>query len=78
VHLFAHLYNSAGQRIAHVDGPTYVVAAWHTGDLVVSRFDLPAGGAFVRAGMYAYPSLAPVPVLDAAGNSSGDWIDFPP
>jgi len=32
----------------------------------------------VQAGMYSYPSLAPVSVLDASGNPAGQWIDFPP
>jgi hypothetical protein len=76
--VFAHLYDASGQRIAQVDGPTYPPATWRSGDLVANRFALPEGGAFVRAGMYAYPSLAPVQVLDVAGNPAGQWIDFPP
>jgi hypothetical protein len=30
----------------------------------------------VRAGMYAFPSLAPVPVLDGAGQPAGEWLEF--
>ena len=77
--MFAHLLDDTGARIlAQADGPTYSAADWQAGDLVASRFALPAGGALVRAGMYAYPSLDPVPVLDAAGNPAGQWIEFPP
>ncbi|MEP7358434.1 MAG: hypothetical protein ABI847_14400, partial [Anaerolineales bacterium] len=75
-HVFAHLLDTAGQRVAQVDAPTYPGAAWRDGDRVVSQFALPAG-ARVRAGMYAYPSLAPVAVLDAAGNPAGDFLLFP-
>jgi hypothetical protein len=76
-HLFAHLYAGGDQRLAQVDAPTYGPAAWRPGDLVVSHFALPSGGSVVRAGMYAYPSLAPVAVLDAAGNPAGEWLEFP-
>jgi hypothetical protein len=76
-HLFAHLLDANGARLAQVDAPTYPGEAWREGDLVVSVFDLPAGGAAVRVGMYAYPSLAPVPVLDAAGAPAGEWVEFP-
>jgi 4-amino-4-deoxy-L-arabinose transferase-like glycosyltransferase len=76
-HLFAHLLDASGARIAQVDAPTYDPAAWRAGDLVVSFFALPPGGVTVRAGMYAYPSLAPVPVLDAAGEPAGDFLLFP-
>ncbi len=76
--VFAHLYDAAGQRIAQVDGSTYPAESWRAGDLVANRFALPEDGTTVRAGMYAYPSLEPVSVLDAAGNPAGQWIDFPP
>ena len=75
-HLFAHLLDAAGDRVAQEDVPTYPGAAWRAGDLVASHFALPAGAA-VRTGMYAYPSLAPVAVLDAAGNPAGDFLLFP-
>jgi hypothetical protein len=72
-HLFAHLLDASGSRIAQEDAPTYPGAAWRAGDLVVSQFALPVG-ASIRAGMYAYPSLSPVLVLDAAGNPAGDFL----
>ncbi|MCC6188724.1 MAG: glycosyltransferase family 39 protein [Anaerolineales bacterium] len=75
-HLFVHLIAADGQRLGQVDAPTYPAEDWRPGDLVVSHFALPAGGAAVRVGMYAYPSLAPVPVLDAAGDPAGEWLEF--
>jgi hypothetical protein len=76
--VFAHLYETTGQPLAQVDQPASPSDSWRAGDLVVSRFRLPAGGTVVRAGMYAYPSLTPANVLDAAGNPAGQWVDFPP
>jgi hypothetical protein len=76
--VFAHLYDASGQRIAQEDGATYPPESWEPGDLVANRFTLPESGSLVRAGMYAYPSLEPVAVLDVAGNPAGQWIDFPP
>ncbi len=75
-HFFAHLLDEGGDRLAQMDAPTYAPDAWRSGDLVVSYFALPAGGAQVRAGMYAFPSLAPVAVLDGAGNPAGEWLVF--
>jgi 4-amino-4-deoxy-L-arabinose transferase-like glycosyltransferase len=76
--VFAHLLDAAGQRLAQVNGPTYPPDAWRAGDLVANRFALPEGGSVVQAGMYAYPSLQPVEVLDAADNPAGQWLTFPP
>jgi hypothetical protein len=76
-HTFAHLLDGNGARIAQADQPTYPSENWRAGDLVVSYFMLSDTGASVRAGMYAYPSLEPVLVLDVNGNPVGEWIEFP-
>jgi hypothetical protein len=76
-HVFAHLLNADGERVAQFDAATYPVRDWRAGDLVVSYFPLGGAGVSVRAGMYAYPSLAPVAVLDANGNPAGEWVEFP-
>lgn len=75
--IFAHLLDAGGVRVAQADTPTYPVAGWRVGDLVVSYFPLAGDGATVRAGMYGAQSLAPVDVLDAAGNPAGQWVEFP-
>jgi hypothetical protein len=80
-HVFAHLLDSGGARLAQADEATLGVSAWRAGDVVVNYFSLDQAktgtGAAVRAGMYTYPSLAPASVLDAAGNRAGDWLIFP-
>lgn len=77
--VFAHLLDTSGARLAQADESTLGVREWRAGDTVVNYFDLghAAGGTDVRAGMYAYPSLTPVDVLDAAGNPAGEWLVFP-
>ena len=78
-HVFAHLLDASGAKLAQADEPTLGVGAWRAGDMVVNYFTLGGAGAgvAVRSGMYAYPSLGPASVLDAAGNPSGDWLEFP-
>jgi hypothetical protein len=76
-HVFAHLLNANGGRLAQDDQATYPARDWRVSDLVVSYFMLDGEGVTVRAGMYAYPSLSPVNVLDANGNPAGEWIEFP-
>jgi hypothetical protein len=75
-HAFAHLYDAGGARVAQVDQATYGSSDWRVGDIVVTYFVLRGEGALVRSGMYAYPSLAPVAVLDGQGNPAGEWIEF--
>jgi 4-amino-4-deoxy-L-arabinose transferase-like glycosyltransferase len=75
--VFAHLLDATGAKLAQVDEATFGMRAWRPGDVVVNFFALGQGGASVRAGMYAYPSLTPASVLDAAGNPAGDWLIFP-
>jgi hypothetical protein len=31
----------------------------------------------MRVGMYRYPSLEAVPVLDVAANPAADWLEIP-
>ena len=78
-HVFAHLLDASGALVAQRDEPTLSTGYWRAGDLVVNYFDLNAAGSpgSVQSGMYAYPSLAPVDVLDAAGNPAGQWLAFP-
>jgi 4-amino-4-deoxy-L-arabinose transferase-like glycosyltransferase len=78
-HVFAHLLDASGKPVSQVDEATLATRYWSAGDLVVNYFDLNAAGSqgSVQSGMYAYPSLAPVDVLDAAGNPTGQWLAFP-
>lgn len=73
---FVHLLDANGGRVAQADLPTYPTAYWRADDLVVSYFPLDGTGATIRTGMYGAQSLAPVQVIDIAGNPAGEWIDF--
>ncbi len=81
-HLFNHLIDGAGARIAQADAAAFAGAQWRPGDVVISRFLLPLTGApapplTLRVGMYRFPSLESVPVLDEAANPAGDAVTWP-
>ncbi len=81
-HIFNHLLDAGGARLAQADAAAFAGPQWRTGDVVVSRFVLPvpAGVApplTMRVGMYRFPSLESVPVLDEAANPAGDAVELP-
>ncbi len=77
-HLFVHLVDAEGKRWGQHDMAGLDSAAWQTGDLVLTRFsietnaDAPQGQYWIHLGMYTFPDIVNVPVLDAAGNPAGD------
>ncbi len=81
-HLFNHLLDGGGNRVAQADGAAFGSEQWRAGDVVISRFLLPVDGLpdgplTMRVGMYRFPSLAAVPVLDEAANPAGDAVELP-
>ena len=81
-HWFTHLIGPDGQRWGQVDGSGYPAQAWRPGDVIALRFgpftlplDAPSGRYHVRIGMYTYPEIVNVPVLDSGGNPVGDYVD---
>jgi 4-amino-4-deoxy-L-arabinose transferase-like glycosyltransferase len=79
---FNHLVNDQGQRISQVDVAAFDPSQWQAGDEMVSRFIMPwpvdsSEQLTMRVGMYRYPSLENVPLLDEAGNPYSDAADFP-
>ena len=70
-----HFFNHAANGQA--DGVGFASRDWRDGDVVVSYFDLQPVGP-VRVGMYEYPSVTNVPVLDAAGNPYSDAVTAGP
>ena len=66
-----HFFNHA--EGAQVDGAGYPSRYWREDDLVISFFDLQAAGP-VRVGMYEYPSVINVPVMDVAGEPFSDAV----
>jgi hypothetical protein len=71
-----HFFNHAAA--AQADGAGYPARYWRDGDRVISFFDLDSGGGPVRVGMYEYPSVTNVPVMDAAGNPYSDAVTVTP
>jgi hypothetical protein len=80
-HLFNHLIDGTGARIAQADAAVFSGAQWQPGDVVLSRFllllpDVPTPPLTMRVGMYRYPSLEAVPVLDEAANPAADAVEL--
>ncbi len=79
---FNHLLDNAGQRVAQMDAPAFDPSQWRAGDTLISRFHVPwaqeiSAPVTMRVGMYRYPSLENVPLLDVAGNPYADAAEFP-
>jgi len=83
-HFFNHLVDTHGERWAQKDGPSLPSWAWRPGGRILNTFTLnldpniPPGRYWVRTGMYRYPEVENVPVLDEAGNPIGDAITLGP
>lgn len=81
-HIFNHLIDGDGRRVAQADGAAFAGRQWRPGDVVISRFFLPLPGATepsyaMRVGMYRFPSLESVPILDEAANPAADAVVIP-
>jgi hypothetical protein len=80
-HWFNHLYNAQGVRLQQADQSAFYAGAWREGDYVISFFTLTdpptdLSSLTMRSGMYVYPSLEGVSVLDIAANPAGDFIEI--
>ena len=80
-HIFNHLLEAAGARVAQADAAAFAASQWRAGDTIISRFVLPLTPDAVppltmRVGMYHYPSLEAVPVLDEAANPISDAFEI--
>jgi len=84
---FVHLLDSSGVLRAQSDSAprrgTYPTSIWTTGEIVLdSRVlvvpqDAPPGDYQIEVGMYEWPGLKRLPVLDAEGRVQGDHIVLP-
>jgi hypothetical protein len=72
-HWTNQLYDAAGKRVGQMDGVGFPAHSWRAGDTVVTWFDVPiapdaAPGVYqMRVGMYTYPDIKTVPVVDGPG-----------
>ena len=81
-HIFNHLIDAHGQRVAQVDAAVFAASQWRQGDIVISHFQIPwpdnaAKPLTARTGMYSYPALEPVLLFDVAGNPYTDAVEIP-
>jgi hypothetical protein len=79
---FNHLLDKNAARIGKSDDAAYTPGLGYSGDTIVSRFLIPwpetaAPPHTMRVGMYRYPSLENVPLIDEAGNPYLDAATFP-
>jgi hypothetical protein len=80
-HFFNHLLDGNGGRLGQEDAAVFAPWQWQAGDTVVSFFNLPwqveiPGPLTMRTGVYRYPSLENVSLMDAAGNPAGEAVEF--
>jgi hypothetical protein len=79
------LLDGAGEKVGQADTPFLRSAYWRIGDTITTRFSImPSAGspraAEIIAAMYAYISegqVAPVDILDIAGNPAGQYVSVP-
>lgn len=83
-HFFNHLVDAQGEHRGQKDGPSVLPRDWRPGGPFLSIFtmslapDLPPGRYWVRTGMYRYPDIQGVPVLDEAGQPVNDAVMLGP
>ena len=78
---FNLLIDRDGQRIGQADAAAFDPGQWRAGDTVIGRFLIPwpeavNGPPTMRVGMYRYPTMENVPLLDEAGNPYVDAAEF--
>ncbi len=83
-HWFNHLIDAGGRRVAQKDGVGFPSRHWRAGDTVVTWFDIPlaadvpAGQYTMRVGIYTFPDVHNVALLDASGNPAADAVELGP
>lgn len=84
VHWFNHLVDGAGARWGQMDGVGVPASMWRVGDIILTWFDIPIAADappppyFVRSGMYTYPDVVNIALLDEAGNPAGEFVELGP
>lgn len=75
-HFFNHLVDATGERVGQVDLAAFPADQWRHGDRVISFFSAPLTDRpeFIRVGMYTYPQIENVPVVDGSGRVVGQDV----
>jgi 4-amino-4-deoxy-L-arabinose transferase-like glycosyltransferase len=84
-HWFNHLLDENGQLQGQKDGPSVLPAYWRAGDTILNWFeipipaDAPPGDYTMRVGMYSYPEMKNVLLVDGTDRQlSKEWVEFGP
>ncbi|MGD2144258.1 MAG: hypothetical protein PVF54_07255, partial [Anaerolineae bacterium] len=84
LHWFNHLVGETGARWGQKDGVGLPTSNWCSADTVFEWFDIdiapdaPPPPYFVRSGLYTYPDVVNLPLVDAAGNTAGHFVELGP
>jgi len=79
-HFTVQLLDENGGLSAQDDHVGFPADYWQTGDLVLSHFtisipaEIEVGSYQLRAGMYSFPDIASVPVVDPQGTPVDDGV----
>ncbi len=75
-HFFNHLLDASGERVGQADARSFPANQWREGDRVISLFSaiLPDSPETLRVGMYTYPIVENVPVMDGSGGIIGQAV----
>ncbi len=82
-HLFNQLIDRNGNIVAQDDRSVFPAHSWQSADLVMSLFAAPLAdvksATAIRIGMYSYPEVVNVQVIDEVGNRTGEFVllDWP-
>jgi hypothetical protein len=83
-HFYAHLLDEEGQIWAQQDLVGYPTTFRSKGDRIINKFDIivsqeaQPGPYWIRTGLYLYPQVVNVPVIDDAGNPVADAVVLGP
>ena len=84
-HFFVHLLDEGGEVWGQGDAVGYPTADRQKGDRAVSKFDITrkdhvslGSQTWARIGMYLYPEVVNIPVIDGQGNRVGDAVAIGP
>ncbi|MDP6792630.1 MAG: hypothetical protein QF660_01110 [Anaerolineales bacterium] len=76
-HFYNHLLDTTGKRVGQADLAAFAANQWHDGDRVISFFSTPLTDRheILRVGMYTYPEMENVPVVDLSGRVIGHDVN---
>lgn len=84
IHWFNHLLDEGGNRWGQKDAAAFPASKWREGDIVFSWFDLTVDPAapnppyIIHSGLYTYPDLTTIPLVDVAGNPVSAFVELGP